>query len=125
MKEEEIKLLNLQIFGIVITLITAIFSIIITYNKKCKLAGKKSFFESVNSFTLILLNRLLIFIVALIFLYINYKFYKIAKENNKKLKNFILQIITSYLTLTSAIITLYIVLTSNKNNIVNFENPTS
>lgn len=125
MNEDEIKLLNLQIFGITITLITAIFSIIITYNEKCKLTNQKNFPKSVNNFTLILINRLLILIVALIFLYINYRFYKIAKKKNKKIKNYILQIITSYLTLTSAIITLYIVLTSNKNNIVNFENPTS
>ena len=43
MNEDEIKLLNLQIFGITITLITAIFSIIITYNEKCKLTNQKNF----------------------------------------------------------------------------------
>lgn len=123
MKKEEIKALNLQIFGLVISLITLLFSILLTYNQKLKLEKKKTILNSVNSLTLSYINRILILAIAFLFLYINYKLFNISKKENEDLKSYILQIVASYLTIISAIIALYVVTLSSTETVSDVENP--
>ena len=123
MKKEEIKALNLQIFGLVVSVITLLFSILLTYNQKLKLEKKKTILNSVNSLTLSYINRILILAIAFLFLYINYKLFNISKRENEDLKSYILQIVASYLTIISAIIALYVVTLSSTETISDVENP--
>ena len=74
-------------------------------------------------FNLTIFNRLLILVLSLIFLYVNYKLYKISKKEGEDLKPYILQIIASILTIIASIIAIYIVSLSTKENIVDVENP--
>lgn len=121
--KEEIKTINIQLFGIILSLFTIIFSLITTYNQKLKLKHKKTILNAEDSLKLTYLNRILIIIVGLIFLYVNYNLYEISKKQNEDLKSYTLQIIASYLTIISSLIAFYVVTLSNTETVVDVENP--
>lgn len=123
MKKEEIKYVNYQILALVITLITSFIAIIITYNRKLSLEGKEKFLSAPTALRLTYFNRITLFLIGLLFLYINYELYKIAKIKNQDLKNFKLQILASILVVASEIIAFYVVTHSEDDSITNVENP--
>lgn len=123
MKKEEIKTLNLQIFGLVISLITLLFSILLTYNQKLKLEKKKTILNGVNTLTLSYITRILTVAIAILFLYVNYKLYNLSKKENEDLKSYTLQIIASYLSIISALIAFYVVTLSSTETVADVENP--
>lgn len=123
MKKEEIKYVNYQILALVITLITSFIAIIITYNRKLSLEGKEKFLSAPTALRLTYFNRITLFLIGLLFLYINYQLYKIAKIKNQDLKNFKLQILASILVVASEIIAFYVVTHSEDDSITNVENP--
>lgn len=123
MKKEEIKTLNLQIFGLVASGITLLFSILLTYNQKLKLEKKKTILNAVNTLTLSYITRILTVAIAILFLYVNYKLYDLSKKENEDLKSYTLQIIASYLSIISALIALYVVTLSNSETVSDVENP--
>lgn len=123
MKKEEIKYVNYQIIALVITLITSFIAIIITYNRKLSLEGKEKFLSAPTALRLTYFNRITLFLIGLLFLYINYQLYKIAKIKNQDLKNFKLQILASILVVASEIIAFYVVTHSEDDSITNVENP--
>lgn len=124
MKKEEIKYINYQLIGLGITLLTTIIAIIITYNQKLDMEKKKKILNSKQAFKLIKINRTTILLVGILFLYINYRLYKISKEEGEDLKSYKLQIAASSLTTLSAIIALYVVFLSNTDTLADVENPT-
>ena len=121
-KQEEINAINIQLFALLLSLGSVIISIIITYNQKLDLKGN-NINDPKKIFNLTIFNRLLILFLSIIFLYVNYKLYKISKKEGEDLKPYILQIIASLLTIAASIIALYIVSLSTKENIVDVENP--
>ena len=123
MKKEETKLINYQLFGLAITLLTTILAIIITYNQKLGTQKRTKILTNQESLSLTYLNRILILLVGLLFLYINYRFYQITKRKGKDTKSESLQIIASILAIISSIIALYIVTLSNTETIADVENP--
>lgn len=122
-KEEEIQAVNIQLIALFVSLVTAIISIIITYNQKLELEKKDTFLNPKESLNLTLFNRNLILILSVVFLYINIVLYDISKEEGEDLKSYKLQIIASILVIISGIIALYVVSLSNTENIVDVENP--
>lgn len=123
MENEEIKYINYQLFGLGITLITTVIAIIITYNQKLGAAKEKKILTNENSLKLTYFNRILILLIAILFLYINYRFYEIDKEKGVDIKGDILQITASALTIIGALIAIYVVSLSNTENIADIENP--
>ena len=121
-KEEEIIAVNIQLIALLIALISAIISIIITYNQKLDLENKSTI-DPKKIFNITVFNRILILLLSLVFLYVNYKLYKISKKEGEDLKPYILQIIASILTIIASLIAIYIVSLSTKENIVDIENP--
>lgn len=124
MKKEEIKYVNYQLIGLVLTLITTVTAIIITYNQKLDMEGKKKIFNSKQALKITKINRTTILLIGILFLYINYRLYKISKEEGEDLKSYKLQIAASSLTIISAIIALYVVFMSNTETLSDVENPT-
>lgn len=124
MKKEEIKYINYQLIGLGITLLTTIIAIILTYNQKLDMQGKKKILKSKQALNLVKINRTTILLVGILFLYINYRLYKISKEEGEDLKSYKLQIAASTLTTISAIIALYVVFLSNTDTLADVENPT-
>ncbi len=121
--DKEINAINIQLYTLIIALISAFISIIITYNQKLDLENKDTPLNSKQLFNLTLFNRILVVVLSFVFLYVNYVLYKISKEEKEDLKAYILQIIASILVIASGIIALYVVGLSETENIVDVENP--
>ena len=122
-KKEEIEAINIQLIALFFTVITAIISIIITYNQKLELQNKDTLFAPKDSLKLTLFNRKLILILSFVFLYVNFILLKISKEEGENLKPYNLQIIASLFIIVSGIIALYVVSLSNTENVSDVENP--
>jgi len=122
-KEEELKAIDIQLYTLIVVLISTVISIAITYNQKLNLEKKETLFSSKESFNITLFNRILIVILSFVFLYVNVKLYNLSKEEGEDLKSYILQIIASILSIIAGLIALYVVGLSNTENIVDVENP--
>ena len=122
-KEEEINAINIQLYALIIVLVSTIISIAITYNQKLNLEKKKTIFNSKESFNITVFNRMLIVVLSFVFLYVNVKLYNLSKEEGEDLKSYILQIIASVFAVISGLIALYVVGLSETENIVDVENP--
>lgn len=123
MKDEEINVINIQIIALLVSIVTAFISLILTINQKLDLQDKNTILDNDDSYTLTLFNRILILILSFVFLYVNYKLYEISKDEGEDLKSYILQIIASVITIIPSLIALYVVFLSNGENVSDVENP--
>ena len=123
MKKEEIKYIDYQLIGLGLTLVTTIIGIIITYNQKLGTEKKPKLMTNKQSLILTYINRILILLIGILFLYVNYKFYELTKRKGKETKSEELQIVASFLAIISSIIALYVVTLSGTETIADVENP--
>lgn len=122
-KKEEINTIDIQLVALVLTVFTAIISIIITYNQRLELQDKKTLFTPKESLKITLFNRKLILILSFIFLFVNFVLLKISEEEGEDLKPYKLQILASILVIASGIIALYVVSLSTTEEVSDIENP--
>ena len=118
MKEEEIKYVNYQIITLVISIVTTIIAIVITYNQK-----RPKILSNKNTLKLTTFNRVVILLSGVFFLYINYQLYNIAKKRGDSLKSYELQIAASILVVISEVIALYVISLSSTETLADVENP--
>ena len=123
MKNEEIKYIDYQLYILLITIVTTIVAIIITYNQKLSLQNKKKLFDPETALKITKYNRIIILITGILFLYINYRLYKISEEEGEDLKSYKLQIIASIFVVISELIALYVITLSSTETISDVENP--
>ncbi len=122
--EKEIELLNIDITTAVLFIITIIISIYLTYENRQDLLNRKRILNKKDDQYILLFNRLLVLIIVLIILYDNIEGYEIAKEKNKDLKPFKIQIFASVLTVITALLILYVVFYNwDNNSLSDIENP--
>ncbi|MCI5678014.1 MAG: hypothetical protein SOT41_02165 [Candidatus Faecisoma sp.] len=122
--EKEIELLNIDITTAVLFIITIIISIYLTYENRQDLLNRKRILNKKDDQYILLFNRLLVLIIVLIILYDNIEGYEIAKEKNKDLKPFKIQIFASFLTVITALLILYVVFYNwDNNSLSDIENP--
>ena len=114
MKQDEVRQINIQMIFSAISIVSVVISIILSQNEKYYLQKKQPIFKPRQALNLSKFNRILILIIALVFLVVNYRLRAISKEENEDLKSYDLQIIASYLVVISAIITLYVVFAYNE-----------
>ena len=122
-KKEETEAINIQLVALFFTVITAIISIIITYNQKLEIEKKEPLFTPKDSLKITLFNRKLILILSFVFLYVNLVLKQISKEEGEDLKPYNLQLVASLFIIISGIIALYVVSLSNTENVSDVENP--
>ena len=123
-KNKEIKLFNLSIIAITIFIITLLISLLLNYNEKLKLENKKLIFDEKQSIYISLINRTIVLIIALYFIYNSYIRQKI---DNKDDFNSNLELLGAFLAFISSFITFYIVfinLNNNKFDVSELEEPT-
>lgn len=122
--EKEIELLNIDITTAVLFIITIIISIYLTYENRQDLLNRKRILNKKDDQYILLFNRLLVLIIVLVILYDNIEGYEIAKEKNKDLKPFKIQIFASFLTVITALLILYVVFYNwDNNSLSDIENP--
>ena len=120
---KEVKIINYQILLSIISIFTIITSIILNYNTALDLEGKTPLFSKKTTLKISKYRNTILVIISILFLYLNYLNKEIAKEKNENLKSYDLQIFASYLTIFASIIILYVVITSETENISDIENP--
>ena len=121
MREE--KVLNIQLYALVISVATTIASLSLTYNQKLEQQNKDTIFSPQKTLKITKLNRIIILAVTLTFLYVNFQLYQISKEEGEDLTPYKLQIISSILVTIAGIITLYVILKSERETVSDVENP--
>lgn len=119
---EEIKLIKAQIILSVLTIITVLISLELSFNEILKLSKSQVFFKDEIQKNILIFNRILALFIALGFLYINYVDRNIkSKYNNDNLKDANLQISASALTVIASIIVLFTSFSSEEE--IGIENP--
>ena len=115
--EKQLELVNGQILGIILFILTLIVSIIIAYNEKLQRENKSGLFSNKDALNISLINRLVVVLLGIYFVYDAYERRKVSNNLNDPNSN--LQILASWLALIASIIILYIIYV-NYNNI-NFD----
>ena len=108
----QIKLTNYQLLGIFLFIITLFLSLLLTYNEKLKLEKKDIFFEEKTSLYISLFNRIIVLILAILFIYISYEREKVSEIDNDAN----LELLASYLSFFASFLALYIVIKNINNN---------
>lgn len=108
--KKQADLLTLQIITTIIYLGSLSLSIFLTYNDRLSFVNKKQVLTEQQSNTLAISNRVLVVVLTLVYLYISYQNFNIAKTKDVSLKPFALQTVGSELSTLSTIIVLYAVL---------------
>ena len=118
------KNIELQILLSIFFIFTTIISIILLYNEDLYIKNKQFILDPKNAYIIASINRIVILIILLLFLYANYVDKNIDILENKDLKADNLQIIASILTIISGIIVLYVTIEYFSTNInSSLENP--
>ena len=107
---KEANLLNIQLWTTVIYIGSLLISIVLTYDDKQKVQNKAGLFSKKQSGKLSIFNRSLVLLLTLSYLYISYNNVDLAKQKNKKIWPFNLQLFSSELSTLAAIIVLYVVI---------------
>ena len=120
---EEAELIKVQIGLSVILLFTTIISISLSYNFLMMLEKKEPIYNDKDSYNILLFNRGLMFIVALMFIYINIRDKRVKEKYRLEVEFADLQIWASVFSFFAALIVLYVGINSG-NNLISEENPT-
>lgn len=123
-KRKESTAILIQIIASIISIGTVITSIILLYNLRLQIDGKEPFIQADEAQKITTINQSIILLVFITFLLANYVLYNISKDEGEDLTVYTLQIIASCLSVTSAIIGLYIVLRKRMGDLItDVENP--
>ncbi len=123
-KQNEVHVLNVQLWFSFLSILSIVISIFLLKNEKAYLKKERPLLKPTTADYLSKFNRILILIIALVFLSVNYRLKDISANEGEDLKSYNLQIIASYLVVISAIITLYVVFTSPPSeSTTDVENP--
>ncbi len=117
---EEAKLIEIQIVLTLITILSIIISLYISYDTLKKAKNESRIFNDNTSNNLLKLNRIIGTILAICFLIINIYDKNVKKKYNEDLKDADIQIWAAILTLCAALLALSV---SDKDNITGEENP--
>lgn len=117
---EEAKLIEIQIVLTLITVLSIIISLYISYDTLKKTKNEDRIFNDNMSNNLLKLNRIIGIILAICFLIINIYDKNVKKKYNKDLKDADIQIWAAILTLCAALLVLNV---SDKDNLTGEENP--
>lgn len=117
---EEAKLIEIQIGLTLITVLSIIISLYLSYDTLQKTKKNKRVFNDNTSNNLLKLNRIIGIILAVCFLTINIYDKDIKKKYNKNLKDANIQILAGILTLCAALLVLNV---SDTDDFTSEENP--
>lgn len=124
-KYQEIDLIEVQTVASFLFIITIIISIFLNLNEKYKLECGRGYIDDDLSYNILLGNRIVIFIILIVYFYISYENKKLDMINKKNLKADDLELIVSILSIIGGLIILYSVYKYGRNSAAIFENPTN
>lgn len=123
MNNKEVQLIKYQEYATIIYEIVLIVSFLLLYDEEKKKTKGIGIFKSKTRSSILLINRSIVVIICLVFLYANYENYKKIKNNNEDTSSLELQLFGSILVLCAALISIYVVIKNyNRDAISEFEN---
>ena len=78
MNEE--KVIDIQLYALIVSLLTTVISILLTYNQKLEKENKDTLFSPKKTLKITKINRIAILVITITFLYVNYRLYQISKK---------------------------------------------
>lgn len=121
--DRKIMVLNIQLIGSSLFIVSLIVTIILTYNQKQYTLHKRPLFSVEQTHLISNINRILVLGIVLAFLYSSYQLREIAKHKNSNVNLNNLDVFAGTLTVISAIIVLYITAKAPVEEALNIENP--
>ena len=115
LQNRQLKIIDGQLIGCILYIISIIISIIIILNQRKNALNKEQFLTGEESQTIALANKIFILFLIIFFLYLNYESYNLAKDTNQDTSALELQIIGSILSVAVGLIGLYVVATNFTN----------
>lgn len=115
LQNRQLKIIDGQLIGCILYIISLIVSIIIIFNQRKSALNKEQFLTGRESQILALANKIFILFLILLFLYLNYEAYQLAKDTNQDTSALELQIVASILSTAVGLIGLYVVATNFQN----------
>lgn len=115
LQNRQLKIIDGQLVGCILYIISLIVSIIIIVNQRKNALNKEQFLTGEESQTIALTNKIFILFLVILFLYLNFESYRLAKDTNQDTSALELQIIASILSIAVALIGLYVVATNFSN----------
>jgi len=115
-----------EIIALLVFVIGDFISFLVSYNKACFHYKKKPLFREKTGENIILINKIVLFMAVLYFLYNNYRNYEKSKGKGdvKTERSLLLQVISSILLTIASMITLYVIFKNFRDNNEAFlENP--
>lgn len=120
---EEAELIKVQMILSAILILTTFVSISLSYNSWLILNNEEPIYNDKETEDILLFNRFIMFVLALIFIYINIRDKNVKEECGLDDEFSDLQILASAFSLVAAAIVLYVGACSS-SNIISEENPT-
>lgn len=122
--KDEVKIIKYQERATITYEIILVVSFLLLYDEEKRKEKNDGLFSQKTRSTLSMINRTVIVIICVVFLYANSQNLKLAKSKNKDTSSLELQLFGSALVLISAVIATYVVFKDiNKKNVGDFENP--
>ena len=126
LQKEQLFIIDGQLIGTILYILSFVATITVIVNQRKVALNKKGFLTTEESQIIIFLNKIFILLLLLLFLYLDYRSKKLAKNTNQDVSSLNLQIIASIISLVPALIGLYVVITdfsSTNFQTAEIENP--
>lgn len=126
LQKEQLFIIDGQLIGTILYILSFVATITVIVNQRKVALNKKGFLTTEESQIIITLNKIFILLLLLLFLYLDYRSKKLAKNTNQDVSSLNLQIIASIISLVPALIGLYVVITdfsSTNFQTAEIENP--
>lgn len=111
LQKDQLFIINGQLIGSILYILSLVATIIVIVNQRKVALNKDSFLTTEESQIIITLNKIFILLLLLLFVYLDFKSKKLAKNTNQDTASLDLQIIASIISLVPALIGLYVVIT--------------
>lgn len=119
LQKDQLFIIDGQLIGSILYILSFIATIIVIVNQRKVALNKDGFLTTEESQIIITLNKIFILLLLLLFVYLNFKSKKLAKNTNQDTSSLNLQIIASIISLVPALIGLYVVI--NDFSATNFQ----
>ncbi len=111
LQKDQLFIIDGQLIGSILYILSFVATIIVIVNQRKVALNKDGFLTTEESQIIITLNKVFILLLLLLFVYLNFKSKKLAKNTNQDTASLDLQIIASIISLVPALIGLYVVIT--------------
>ena len=114
--QKDLEIINGQLFGTFIILISIIISLYVAYNQKLKVMGEEPLIDDETLNDLVFWNRIILTIIIAYFLYLSYETVELTNQKGEDCYIAKAQYLASFLAFLAGLVSLYVVLYNRKGS---------